>query len=249
MQNLLPDKLIAQTNPARIEYCRFKGVIISACCLFSMISLSPIARAADFEAALGFDSLYITEGRDNLDGKSLSHFALNSDFSGTQFGLWWGLGQGSDYQERQFSIAHHFTLSEAVNLQVQFTDLRFIGPEDYDQELSLALSWQSVTRLSLNLALTHSKVNAGNYSELEAAYQLPWQQLNAQLFYVLGLNYGYVPEADDGLDHQSLGLRGEWQLQSLSVQAFVMYTDSLAEESDASVVNQVWSGFNVSRQF
>ncbi len=176
---------------------------------------------------LGWDSKYISEGRNNLDkgGIYWATAAVQKDNVNVYASV--GRGDSQHYTEWNFGIEYAFELSENVSGSLGYQRLEFYGDDrDHDNELFSSLEYTAVEWLIPSVSYTYSTEAAGYFVEvsLHSNWELA-EGLNVSPYVTQGFDFQYVTEEHDGPNHFQFGVEAEYLLpNNLVVSGHISHT-------------------------
>ncbi|RME87985.1 MAG: hypothetical protein D6767_10965 [Candidatus Hydrogenedentota bacterium] len=162
----------------------------------------------DFYA--GFDSLYFSEGRDNLQNAGIGIGSIEMGYKFIYMGAWYANSPKKPYQEGQlgFGITHFFNEWKAY-LGTTFLWMSANPLQDYEIQSGVHGS-NLFYNISLDADIYYSFFSQGAYLLLSAHLLWDWfWQTTWTVTVFSGQNYHYVPDAHTGLD--SIGSRLEME--------------------------------------
>jgi len=159
-------------------------------------------------ASIGYDSRYLSEGRDSLDGDSLISSSFELGYKNFTFGTWFGISPEQNYDELQLTVAYSNQIGD-LDFYLSWTHfqiLSFFPGNENDNEVGVGLSYGKLP-LELNLALDayYSLDAEGAFIEvsLERSFELT-DKLSLGVAGTFGINQGYIPDGHDGANHIAL---------------------------------------------
>ena len=163
---------------------------------------------------LGWDSKYISEGRNNLDkgGIYWATAAIQKDNLNVYATV--GRGDSQHYTEWNFGIEYGFDLTENLSGSVGYQRLEFYGDERaHDNELFSSLEYTAVEWLIPSVSYTYSTEAAGYF--IEVSLHSNWELapgFTVSPYVTQGFDFQYVTEEHDGANHFQFGVEAEYQL-------------------------------------
>jgi len=215
-------------------------------------------RDSPFAAAIsvGYDSRYVSEGRDNLDGDALLHGSL--EFSAYDFllGVWYADSPDNPYNEANLWIEYGFALGD-VDLYVGFNHLRFPDDNAHDNEIGLGLSYGELPwGLSVGLDAYYSFDADGVFIEGSLTRDFtPCDWLTLEPGVVLGWNEGYVSSGHRGANHVAalisaiVPLGGNVDLATYVSYNFAIDSSPLQSPDDQSLGDFFYGGLSLNFAF
>ncbi|MDG2122647.1 MAG: hypothetical protein P8J87_03055 [Verrucomicrobiales bacterium] len=191
-------------------------------------------EAIESHAHLGWESSYLSEGRDSLDGDSLLVGSFEMAWQHLAGGIWYGYSPDQRYDELQITIGLTQSLGE-FEFYGGYTHLRFPFADLHDNELGAGVAWSGLPLdIGLSADIYYSFDADGYFAEISAAREFEiTDQLSFNFSSPLGINQGYVPDGHDGANHFALRFGLEFALtKSVSVTAHA--TQSWALDRNAA---------------
>ncbi|MCG9697939.1 porin [Shewanella sp. Isolate11] len=206
---------------------------------------------------LGWDSKYISEGRNNLDNSGIYWATGAYQYDSLTVYASLGRGDSNNYIEWDLGLEYGFELTENLEAAVGYQRIQGYGDSDCrDNELFASLSYSPFEWLTPSLAYTYSTEAAGYF--IEASVHSSWPitaQLTLTPYVTQTFDFQYVTEEHDGANHLQLGLEAEYQLQpQLVVSGHVSQTFAQQDiEQEAGYNNrdldQTYFGFHLTWEF
>jgi outer membrane usher protein FimD/PapC len=145
-------------------------------CLFSCCALWHIDASSSTEFDVGYDSRYISEGRNNLpeDGivwASLSHDLDDNLTVGSAYGV--ATKKSANYDELNLSISYQNSINE-LTYSFSYTRLEFFDDGESDNEFGLDMSWEKFDEFTPFAYLVYSTEAGGSFASVgvESNYEL-----------------------------------------------------------------------------
>lgn len=171
------------------------------------------------EAVFLYHNKYISEGKDELPGSGIwtAEFVINfeelhiGDASLKDFyiGSWWAVGDSENYTETNLFIGKVFEW-ENFSLDLSYTWLNFSPDDEDDHELVAAASSDCIPWLTPEIAYVYSTETDRGMLELGLSKDIEMESFSITPYTVTAIDFGYVTEEYDGLNHIEVGL--EWSL-------------------------------------
>ena len=177
---------------------------------FQMVHLHD---AMQVHAHFGWESRYILEGRDSLEGGSLWSSSVEASYDHVFGGLWYGRSSNNDFRELHLGLG---LKQEIGNFEsyLAFTHLLFPAEETSDAEWGAGFSYDALPYgMETGLDLVYSLDAEGTF--IEWSLSKPFAVLESwetSLGSTLGWNEGFVSDGHDGLNHFSLSASGRRSL-------------------------------------
>ena len=167
------------------------------------------ACGVEFGISGGWESRYVSEGRDNLDGDGLVSSTVEAAFKGFALNACYASSPDTDYRELNLGAGYTFTWND-LEANVSYTHLRFLSDEEDedDNEIGVGLAYSGLPAgLSVGIDGCYSFEAEGVFLEASIAGEyevMSWLTLAPSA--VLGWNLGYIPDGHDGANHCALSL-------------------------------------------
>jgi hypothetical protein len=183
-----------------------------AVAICGVLALSPSVQAESrsrptLALAVGWESKYVSEGRDNLGAGGVFTFDVTAEWTGITSGAWLALGDSDDYQELNLSAAYAADFGP-VEASVGYTRLEFIEAEESDNEIGAALVVNNIPYVVPGLDYTYATEADGGF--LELSFRAEISQSNERLIlepYILeGFDFGYATSEHDGPNNLQVGV-------------------------------------------
>jgi len=184
---------------------------------------------------LGWESRYLSEGRDELDGDSLFIASFETSWKKLTAGVWYGESPDQSYNELQLALALNHSIGD-FDFYVSYTHFQFQFDSSFDNEVGAGFTWNG---LPLDIALStdvyYSFDADGYFVEVAASREFEINdRLALSLTVPFGINQGYVPDGHDGANNITLQLGAEYALSdSITLSAHTTYSWDLERDSDA----------------
>ena len=192
-------------------------------------------RAVEWSGHFGWDSRYLSEGRDELDGDSLITGAVGFSWEYLFGEIWYGVSPDQNYDELQITLglAHSFGDFEVYG---GYTHLRFPFDDSTDNEIGAGVAWSGLP-LDLVLAVdaAYSFDADGYFAEVSASREIALRDdFSLGLLALLGVNQGFVSDGSDGANNFALQTSLEYSLTE-SISLVTQATFSWAIDRDAAL--------------
>ncbi|MCL1051306.1 hypothetical protein L2755_16980 [Shewanella abyssi] len=163
---------------------------------------------------LGWDSNYISEGRDNLDKGGIYWATAAVQTESLSLYATVGRGDSQDYTEWNFGIEYGFNLTDNLAGSVGYQRLEFYGDErSFDNELFGVLEYAAVDWLVPSVSYTYSTEAAGYF--VEVSIHSNWdlaESFTVSPYITQGFDFQYVTEEHDGANHFQFGVEAEYEM-------------------------------------
>lgn len=194
---------------------------------------STLSFPFDLGLSAFFESRYVTEGRDNLDGGSLVSVEATAGYNGFELGTWAAESPQQDYTEYNFWISYSYEWQQ-FTFSIGHNVLHFASDAVTDQDTSADVTYRFGNGIEMFVGGYYSKLNEGFFYELSISreYMLA-DRLYATPVVTLGLNDGYIADGHDGLNHLALGVESTYELsERISLGAYL--SGNVAIDSDVA---------------
>ena len=165
----------------------------------------------------GWESKYVLEGRDSLDGDSLWSSGVETGYEHFFGGVWYGRSSKNDFRELKFN-AGVGQENDAYTYHLAFTHIRFPVDDESDDEWEAGFTYTDLPfDGESGLTLVYSEDADGFFIEWgNAIVQSVTEEFELEYTGVLGWNEGFVSDGHDGLNHFSLGVSTGREISSFA---------------------------------
>ena len=190
---------------------------------------------------LGWESRYVSEGRDNLDGDSLVTTSAEYSWNWLTAGVWYGGSPDQSYDEFQLSLGLTHSIGD-FEYYLAYThlrspqDLRLLFDDNYDNEMGVGVVWSGLpVGLEFTLDAYYSFKSDGSFWEIALNREFEISDcLTISGMGIFGVNQGYVSDGHDGANNVAFLAELQYALsETLTFNAHAAYTWAL--ERDASL--------------
>ena len=208
---------------------------------------------------LGWDSKYVSEGRNNLDGGGITWGTVAVQHGDLNVYATGGRADIQDYTEWNFGLEYAIPLADTIEVSLGYQRLEFYGDERCsDNELFASLTYQAKTWLIPSLSYTYS-TEAGGYF-VEASIHSPWQlsqSLTVTPYMTQAFDFQYVTEEHKGVNHFQFGIEAECLISDrLTLSGHFSHTlaqkdiklEARADGNEASL-DQTYAGIHLTWNF
>ena len=173
-----------------------------------------------------WESRYVLEGRDMLDGKSLLTFFNDFTFGPLTFAPWYGYSPDSNYSELNLSIVAATTVGDSLELYAGYTHLQFISDNLRDNEVGAGAVYGGIPLFDIGAKGYYSEAANGAFFEVIATRSLAFgEHLSISPSAILGFNAGYIADGHPGANNLLLNLEASYELHpKIALNAFASYT-------------------------
>lgn len=205
-----------------------------------------------------WESRYVTEGRDNLSGKSLASMSSDITRGNFTFAPWLAYSDSADYKELDLNFLYGIPLHEKLIAYAGFTHIRShdTGSKTHDNEVSLDLVYTGNEYIDTTLSWYYSFTTDSSFYDLILRNeQFINDKLTIHLNAIAGFNAGYIQLGHDGLNYTQLRLNLAYHPWSQTeVTAYVGYNHAIDSDpewyaEDANLSDFAWGGFGMIYRF
>lgn len=209
-------------------------------------------------AHLQWESRYVSEGRDNLAGNSIT--SVTSDFELGELSIlpWLAHSSGADYSELDINVVYGKKLTESLSIYAGYDRIftRQSGDNDDDNEVTLGLNYDWLKNVKLSAVTYYSFDAEGSFMEATVSYQHTLKKnLDFSVHGKLGANAGYISDGHNGLNHAHLLTSADYHpLIQMDIYAYVAYNQAINRDAvqyagDELLDNFVWGGIGFTYRF
>lgn len=203
-----------------------------------------------FVANAAWDSRYVLEGRDSLDGDSLFSTTLEAIYQGLPFGeiavaAWYAWTPSSEaYSELNLTALYEFEIENFVGY-FGYNHLRFFPDDAHDHEIGGGGAFALPYGLSVGAEWLYGFDANGSFfvGFLEGEYEvLPWLALVPSA--LIGFNAGYIPDGHEGANNAALGLEAVIPIgERVEVGAYAAYNWAIDRDFPNSAGDELLKDF------
>jgi hypothetical protein len=209
-----------------------------------LTGVSPLEEVS-IDLAFAWDSAYMAEGRDSLDGKGLVGTTLDAGYGGFNLGSWFASSPGTEYTE--WNIYADYTVEhEGWHASVGCNHLEFLTDDADDNEVGAALGYTEFPAgLGAHLDWYHSFEAEGSFFEaaVDGEYDVG-NHVKLVPAASMGFNAGYVVEGHRGANNIAVSLAGSIPLKDgVELGAYVAHTWAINRDPAAHPDDELLKDF------
>lgn len=191
----------------------------------------PLENTADHVASLGWDSNYISEGRNNLNKGGIFWSSIMSQHENLTLYAIAGRADSMHYSEWNLGVEYTISLKANLEINLGYQNIQSYGDERFsDNELFSSLTYAGIEWLTPSLNYVYSLGARGYF--IEAALHSSWHvsdSLTVTPYIAQAFDFKYVTEEHNGKNHFQFGIEVEYQYnQSIVLSGHISHT--LAQE-------------------
>ncbi|QHJ13263.1 hypothetical protein FX988_03524 [Paraglaciecola mesophila] len=223
--------------------------------VFTLYSyLASAGASPSTEIDIGYDSRYVTEGRNNLPNGGIIWSTITKEIS-EQFILSGAYGLAShkraNYDELNLAVIYQGNMS-AMEYSLSVTHLAFLKDAQFDNELALSVQWVEMPLLIPNVDVIYSTQAKGYFVEFGLSAPINFHSsVSVTPYLKLALDYGYAAN-HAGYNHVTFGVNLELLISyALRVKLIAEHTaggNIIALQGNTSR-QQSWAGMHFIAQF
>jgi predicted porin len=237
--------------------------ILSAAILTSAIQASPelltptnpqAAEPLEFNMLAQYDSRYMLEGRDILQGNSILNFGAQAAWKDFAIGINQLDSPDTDYEEFQAGAAWS-TEIQKFELSLGYTYFNYQSDGGHEHEINITLSREIGWGIQAQVDAYYGFRIEGAF--IETALSKPFSlsdKLVIEPMILLGFNADYVEDGHNGANHTAAALKASYQLtENFELETHLVYNlginkhESLA--GDDNLDNKLHFGAAILLQF
>lgn len=209
-----------------------------------------------FSLSFAWDSRYVSEGRDNLDGDGLLGTTLELSWEGFNLGAWYADSPDGPYDEFNSYLEYGWEAGDFA-FYVGYTYLRFMNAGGHDHEVGAGVAYNGFDcGIVPALDAYYSFDASGAFFELSftRAFEVaPWLTLEPGI--VFGINQGYIADGHEGGNHVAAALSATVPVsEQVEIGAYVSYnwaigSDPLRYADDAALKDFLFGGVTLTLSF
>lgn len=201
------------------------------------------------ELSGGWDSLYVSEGRDNLEGDGLVGMQFTAEANGLELGGWYGSSPDTDYDEWNLVAAYGMDAGD-FNLYASYTFLSFLTDNEDDHEVGAGIAYGGLPGgVTPAVDWYYSFESEGSFFEVSLSTELvAVDRVVIEPYAVVGVNQGYVAGGHNGANHIAGGLVVTLEVaDGIELSGTIAHTwkidaDPERYQDDGSLVDSLYGG-------
>ncbi len=160
-----------------------------------------------------WESRYVTEGRDNLDGNGIFSTTVEAGWKDFTMAGWFGDSPDADYEETNLALAWSRATGD-WSYYLSYAWKTFPKDGGHDHEPAAGISWAGLPGgIAANVDAWHSIDASGTFLEFSLAKEFKCSECFAlECSVAVGYNEGYVSDGHHGWNHLGFKATGHWHL-------------------------------------
>lgn len=185
--------------------------------LTAVLLLSPFQAfsesQSEFNITLLHDSIYISEGRNNLEDGGLNSIELSTAWNNVSAGLWYAEGSDTSYNELNLFVEYGFNIGN-VEAYAGLTRLEFPNDDEHDNEISAGIATPVLSTSEFAIDYVYSTEAKGGFLDLTFVMEIPLGNEHVTLtpYITQSFDFGYASDDFDGENNFQFGIEGSWTL-------------------------------------
>lgn len=191
---------------------------------------------------------YVSQGRDNLGNGGIFSFDATAELHGLTAGAFLATGDKEPYEEINLYTGYSFELGP-LDAYVGYTHLEFLRDDENDNEISVAIAFNSIPHVVPALDYTYSDKSAGGFLEfsLRAEIRLLKGQLTLAPCILEGFDFGYTSEEHDGPNNFQIGTDFAWTVNDqVDIVGSLAHSWALADVRNDGLGDVSWITIGIS---
>lgn len=218
-------------------------------------NMTPLALSLD----LGWDSKYISQGRDNLKHGGI--YWANASIQYNNLTTYALVGRGDSQTYTEWNIGFEYTFNVVEQLEANLGYQRIEGFSDnrcQDNELFGELAYTATPWLIPSVSYVYSTEAEGSFVEVSLhSYWNITDQFTLTPYITQGFDFKYRTEKHNGRNHLQLGLEASYQITSeINLSGHISHSiaqndieQEMAENGDTGSQDQTYAGIHVAMKF
>lgn len=227
-------------------------LIRSTLILLVVYLTTTLAHSTPTNIVLGYDSQYISEGRDNLVNGHLISVLAKTEFEINTNNNWhtslWraeAIHTNESYEELNLALGYSYTLNK-LTITPHYTYLRFQHENTHDHEYGLDIEYQDIDSLAYSMSYIYSKQAGGSFFTWRITKT---KKINDNLsvapYLSLGVNNDYVVNEHNGWNDFQFGAEAIYWLNSqFKIQSYLANSRGLQKQRGESLEDFTWFGLS-----
>lgn len=171
-----------------------------------------VTEAPETSLTAAYESRYMLEGRDVLDGDGLYYTNLTTSYKNMAFGAFYGRGTGNDYDELQLSAAIGGNVKD-LEWSLGYTHLRFFEDRAHDHEIHLHLEHPLCYGIVIGSEIYYGVESSGFFIENAISRNFKVSdRINIEPLAALAFNGGFVDDGHRGANHVEDAVKATYAL-------------------------------------
>ncbi|WP_394202707.1 hypothetical protein [Shewanella waksmanii] len=204
---------------------------------------------------LGWDSKYISEGRNNLENGGIYWGMAAIEYDNINLYTKVGRGDTDAYTEWNFGLEYGLAISNNLEATIGYQRVEIYADErESDNELFADITYTKFNWLIPSLAYTYS-TEAGGYF-IEASLHSNWQLTDTLVitpYVTQAFDFQYATEDHNGPNHFQFGIEAQWQLNdTLAISGHISHTiaqQDIKQELATDNLDETFAGIHFSFNF
>lgn len=189
---------------------------------------------------LGWDSQYVSQGRNNLQDGGI--YWLNTAVQQDNITVYALVGRGDSQAYTEWNIGLEYGFDVAENLEANVGYQRIEGYSNtrcHDNELFAELAYTAEPWLVPSMSYVYSTEAAGYFVEVSLhSYWHVTDQLSLTPYITQGFDFKYSTEEHDGRNNLQFGLEANYQLSSyMSIDGHISYSIAQGDIEQEAMAN------------
>ncbi len=208
---------------------------------------------------LGWDSKYLTQGRDNLPESGIYWMDTAVEYQGFTTYVLLGRADNQTYTEWNLGLEYALNLSEHLAANLGYQRIQVYGDDHcQDNELFAEIAYTKAPWLVPSIAYVYSTEAKGAFVELSLhSYWDLTDQFTLSPYITQGLDFGYSTQEHDGRNHLQWGLEANYTLNdNMSLSGHISHSlaqtdieQEAVSNGDFSSQNQTYAGLHFNMSF
>ena len=218
-------------------------------CLLLLILCLKSSFAISHNLNFGYESRYISEGRDNFVGQAMNFIGYQYESDSNKIFVWHGQSDNGQLGETTLALTKKFQLDTNILADLTYGYLKFRGSGTDDHELTISLSFGDGDGFVSRLSTTFGHQSSGFYTTAETSYQKSFKLMTLSSYISLGVNNEYIKRAHNGIDHYLFGVRLAWEVGLFEFESSYSFTQPVNDKGNEGLVEEEWFGLKVNYQY
>lgn len=192
-----------------------------------------------------WESRYVSEGRDNLDGAGIQTTNIDIKYGFFELLLWNGWGYDSEYDELNIIPTLNYKYNN-FKAYLNYKRIQFFEDDESENDVGSGISYHGLPYDGfLGFDWYHSFEADGSFYELSLGSNFePVQKVSLVPTFVFGINNNYISDGHDGANHISLQLNGEYEIaKQFNLTGYVGYNIAIDSNPNSFAGDELLNDF------
>jgi len=192
-----------------------------------------------------WESRYVSEGRDNLDGAGIQTAIIDIEYGFFELLLWNRWGYDSEYDELNIIPTLNYELNN-FKAYLNYNRKQFFEDGESENDVGSGISYHGLPYDGfLGFDWYHSFEADGSFYRLSLGSNFePVQKVSLAPTFIFGINNNYISDGHDGANHVSLRLNGEYEIaKQFKLHGYIRYNIEIDSDPNSFAGDKLLNDF------